>query len=171
VNSDLLPKEFRMRIDREGNWFCNDQPITNEKVYLYFIQHIVKNGTGKYEVKIKNEACALEVEDTPFVVKHAKIGMESDPRVIVFLNDRTTEVLSWEQVWLQGDSQVYCQVKNGEFEARFNRNSQFAFARLLQFDEQRKRYYFEQGGTSHYLSERGTGVKSETNLQSPDGRT
>jgi len=145
-------KDCQIRIDKEGNWFYNNLPITNQNVYLYFNQHIVKDNQGKYLLKIKNESCLLKVEDTPFIVKHVNILKGFPLKVKVLLNDKTTEVLPWDSLWVKGDKQIYCLVKSGKFEARFDRNSQFELGWCLQFDQQRKRYYLEAEGKNYYLS-------------------
>jgi hypothetical protein len=147
----MMKKEFRIRIDREGNWFYNNLPITNQNIYNYFNQHIGKDSEGNYLLKIKDQNVLLDVEDTPYVVKHINVIKELPLKIKVLLNDKTEEVLTWDRIWLKGDTQIYCLVKDGKFEARFNRNSQFELGNLLKFDEKNKRYYLERGGKKYYL--------------------
>ena len=146
-----MKKEFHIRIDREGNWFYNNLPITNQNIYQYFNQHIVKDNEGNYLLKIKDQSVLLDVEDTPYLVKHINIIEGSPLKIKVLLNDKTEEVLTWDKIWLKGDTQIYCLVKDGKFEARFNRNSQFELGSLLQFDEKNKRYYLEIESKKYYL--------------------
>ena len=146
-----MRKEFHIRIDREGNWFYNNLPITNQNIYQYFNQHIVKDNEGNYLLKIKDQSVLLDVEDTPYLVKHINIIEGSPLKIKVLLNDKTEEVLTWDKIWLKGDTQIYCLVKDGKFEARFNRNSQFELGSLLQFDEKNKRYYLEIESKKYYL--------------------
>ncbi|MFH0812922.1 MAG: hypothetical protein V2A69_08805 [Pseudomonadota bacterium] len=150
----MIIQDCHIRIDKEGNWFYNSQPITNENIYLYFNQHLVKDSEENCFLKIKDQVCLLEVEDTPYIIKHINIINELPPKIKVLLNDKTTEILPWDQVWIKGDRQIYCLVKNGQFKARFNRNSQFELGDALQFDPERERYYLEVGGKNYYLSVR-----------------
>ena len=146
-----MRKKFHIRIDREGNWFYNNLPITNQNIYQYFNQHIVKDNEGNYLLKIKDQSVLLDVEDTPYLVKHINIIEGLPLKIKVLLNDKTEEVLTWDKIWLKGDTQIYCLVKDGKFEARFNRNSQFELGSLLQFDEKNKRYYLEIESKKYYL--------------------
>ena len=146
-----MRKEFHIRIDREGNWFYNNLPITNQNIYQYFNQHIVKDNEGNYLLKIKDQSVLLDVEDTPYLVKHINIIEGLPLKIKVLLNDKTEEVLTWDKIWLKGDTQIYCLVKDGKFEARFNRNSQFELGNLLKFDEKNKRYYLEIESKKYYL--------------------
>ena len=145
-------RDCHIRIDREGNWFYNNSPITNQNIYLYFNQHIVKDKQGNYLLKIQNQNCSLDVEDTPYIVKHVNILKKLPLKIKVLLNNKTEEILPWSRVWLKGDSQVYCLVKNGQFEARFNRDSQFELVWQLQFDRQKEGYYLEVENKKYYLN-------------------
>ena len=139
-------------MDKEGNWFHNGSAVTNENIALYFARHIAENGDGSFVLRTEHQVWPVEVEDTPFVVKQLRNNKELQVSFNVLLNDKTTETIALDDIWLDGDSTVYCRVKNGRFSARFNSNSQFAFADMLGYDEQAKQYYLERGGTKYYLA-------------------
>jgi hypothetical protein len=85
-------------------------------------------------------------------VKYVSINDRLSEFLKVVLNDNTAETIDWGSLWLQGERHLYCLVKGGQFEARFNRNSQYELARLLEFDEQAQQYYCVTNGVRHYLA-------------------
>jgi hypothetical protein len=144
---------INIRIDREGNWFFNELPITNHNILRCLNRHITCNGGQRYLLRVGDETCPVEVEDTPFLVMHCHVLKIAPLAVRLLLNDRTEEVIPWEWIWLYEDCHLYCFVKGQRLKARFNRNSQFELARLLGFDEEKRRYYLEVEGLCHYLGE------------------
>jgi len=150
----MIDKECRIRIDKEGNWFYNQSPITNKNVCLYLSRQISKDEQGNYLLQTETQMLPLEVEDTPFLVKHCIIINDIPLKIKVFLNDKTTEILAWDQIWQKDESHIYCLIKDGAFTARFNRDSQFELGDRLQFDEQQRRYYVTVEGEKFYLAVR-----------------
>jgi len=150
----LVVRDCHIRIDREGNWFYNNSPITNKNVCLYFSRHIAKDNQGKYLLQTKNQLLPLEVEDTPFIIKHCIIINSIPPKFNVSLNDKTEETVAWDNIWLKDERHIYCLIKDGVFEARFNRDSQFELGDRLQFDQHRKSYYLTVKGKKFYLAVR-----------------
>jgi hypothetical protein len=148
----MVVRDCHIRIDREGNWFYNNSPITNKSVWLYFSRHITKDEQGQYLLQTKNQVLPLEVEDTLFVIKHCSIISSIPPKLNVLLNDKTEEIVAWESIWLQNEKDIYCLIKDGAFEARFNRDSQFELGDRLEFDQDSKRYYLIVQGEKFYLT-------------------
>ena len=150
----MVVRDCHIRIDREGNWFYNNSPITNKNVCLYFSRHIAKDKQGKYLLQTKNQLLPLEVEDTPFIIKHCIIINSIPPIINVSLDDKTEETVAWDTIWLKDERHIYCLVKDGAFEARFNRDSQFELGDRLQFDQHRKSYYLTVKDEKFYLAVR-----------------
>ncbi len=152
-------------IDREGSWFYNGSLITNENICLYFARHIARDVEGNFVLRTNKQVWPISVERTPFIVKHCSISNELEPKLNVLLNDLTTECIPWRMVWREGESQLYCLVKDGQFTARFNRNSQYELASLLEFDKETGEYYLGHGLGKHYLASREddrAGITSRT---------
>ena len=139
-------------MDKEGNWFYNGSAVTNENIALYFARHLDKDGKGGFILRTERQVWPIEVEDTPYIIKKIKTDNVLPGLYQVILNDGTSETVTWEDIRLVGESALYCRVKNGQFEARFNSNSQFALADLLGYDVQVKKFYREENGKRHYLS-------------------
>lgn len=148
----MVAKDFRMRIDKEGNWFYNQSPITNRSVCLYLSRHIAKDEQGRFLLQTPNQILPLEVEDTPFIVKHCIVINSMPPKAKVLLNDQTEEIIVWNRIWLGDERHIYCLVKDGAFEARFNRDSQFELGDRLEFDHNRKGYYLLLRDKKFYLA-------------------
>jgi len=144
--------DYNIRMDKEGNWFYNDEQIVNKNICLYFSQHIIKDQEGNYQLSVKGQTCNIDVEDTPYVVKYISILDGLNAKAEVLLNDLTTEIIHWNQIWVKNETHIYCLVKDGRFEARFNRNSQFEFGVLLHYDDKRRKYYLPQADKKYYLS-------------------
>ena len=139
-------------MDKEGNWFHNGAAVTNQNIALYFAQHVAKNHDGKFVLQTERQVWPIEVEDAPFVVRQFSNNNGLISSFKVLLNDRTSETIDWDDLWLEGESGLYCLVKDGRFHARFNSNSHFALADLLNYDESEGAYYLENNGEKHYLA-------------------
>lgn len=152
MEMNIPMRDCHIRIDREGNWSYNQSPITNKNVCLYLSRHITRDEQGNYLLQTANQVLPLDVEDTPFIVKHCIIINNIPLKVKVLLNDESEETVDWENLWVKDEQHFYCLVKGGGFEARFNRDSQFELGDRLQFDQQRKCYYLTVDGQKFFLT-------------------
>lgn len=131
-----------IRIDKEGNWYYQDLPIINKKIYLYLNQCLAQEPSGRYILSMNGENCYLEVEDTPFVIQEVRLPSDSGqlPSLVVKLNDGTEEILKADTLRVGHDNVLYCKVKEGLYEARLLRNAYYQLAE-----------FFEQDGQNYYL--------------------
>ena len=127
-----------IRIDKEGNWYYQDLPIINKKIYLYLNQCLSQEPSGRYILSTNGEKCYLEVEDTPFVIQEVYVSSDTSPTpsLVVKLNDGTEEPLQADTVRVGQENIVYCRVKEGAYEARLLRNAYYQLAEFLQQDGQ-----------------------------------
>jgi len=141
------------RIDKEGNWHHEGVEVTHEGVHLYLYSLLQRDEEGNYYLETEGQRWPVEVEDVPFVV----VGLtevtsdQGDKELIIRLNDGTEERLEIESLLIKHDNVPYCRVKQGRFEARFNRNSYFTLAHYLQYDPDTDSFYLEYGGKRHYI--------------------
>ena len=138
-------------IDKEGDWYYKGAPMIREDIVLFFNSHITKCPDGKYLLSINDEKCYIEVEDTPFVVK--RLSFKSDFKI--FLNDATQETLNLDTLWIGDGNVVYCRVKEGKFEARFNRPSYYELAKYAEYDNEGEAYFVSFNGSKYYLENKG----------------
>ena len=140
-----------IRIDKEGNWYYQDLPIINKKIYLYLNQSLALDPSGRYILSMDGEKCYLEVEDTPFVIQEVRLSSDSGQSspLVVKLNDGTEERLKADTLRVGHDNVLYCKVKEGLYEARLLRNAYYQLAEFLEQDGQN--YYLVIEGTKIHL--------------------
>lgn len=128
-------------IDKDGKWFYNGAEMINRGIVLEFYSHLTIDDSGMYIIKRGNEACYVEVEDTPFIV--TRVDFEdadgNTERVRLSLIDETQEDLSPETLRVGDDNVIYCQVKQGSFMARFSRAAYYQLASRIK--EEGDKYY------------------------------
>lgn len=140
-------KEAVIRIDKEGNWFYNGLPIINKKIYLFFNKHLETGTDGNYIIRVGDETCRLEVEDTPYVVNGLSlVKSEEDGRSCfkIRLNDETEENLDLNSLYINPNNIPYCKVKSGKFPARFLRAAYYQLAQYIEND--RDEFYLSLNG-------------------------
>lgn len=143
-----------IRIDKEGNWYHQGLPIINKKIYNHLNQCLSKDSSGRCILNMNGERCVLEVEDTPFVVKEVspKTIPGRSTTLLIKLNDETEEELNADTLKVGKEDVLYCEVKEGLYEARFLRPAYYQFAKFLQHDE--KGFYLLVEDKKTYLQKR-----------------
>jgi hypothetical protein len=118
---------------RDGNWYTDEERIDNPRIALLFSRSIARNPDGSYFLQIGDERAAITVEDTPYVVK----SVEGDAQAgfTVVLNDDSHEALDASSLEVGADNVLYCQVKNGRFQARFLRPAYYHLSECLGMDD------------------------------------
>jgi hypothetical protein len=142
-----------IRIDKEGNWYYQDLPIINRKIYLYLNQCLSQEPSGRYILSMNGENCYLEVEDTPFVIQEVVASPNPDhpTSLLLKLNDGTEETLKVETLRVGQNDVLYCKVKEARYKARLLRSAYYQLAQFLQQDE--KGYYLLVEETKTYLQQ------------------
>ncbi|MDY6856621.1 MAG: DUF1285 domain-containing protein [Thermodesulfobacteriota bacterium] len=146
---EILP--CHIRIDKEGKWYYKGAEIIRRDIYLLFNQYLIKDGKGRFLLKINNEKCYLEVEDTPFIVKRVDLGKA----FTIVLNDESEETLRLDTLWIGRHNVLYCKVKQNEFDARFNRPSYYDIAQYVTYNPLEDTYYIPFDGKKFYLKQEG----------------
>lgn len=147
-------KQGKIRIDKEGRWFFEDEEITHWRTYLLFNKHLKRDESGKLKVRIGEEECPVEAEDAPFVVKSLdfKFGPDGNLKAIfLILNDESREILAPETLFVGRDNVLYCLVRDKIFLARFTRNAYQLLFPYLQYDEKENRFFLIIDGQEYDL--------------------
>jgi hypothetical protein len=145
-------------IDKEGTWLYNGQPIVNKAIYLFFNQTLEYSPAGGYQVRVGAEVSPVAVEDTPFVVTDVVLVSGPEQKESFFniqLNDETEEPLDLESLSVGKDNVLYCEVKSGNFKARFLRHSYYRLTEHM-LQEGEDRFYIPLNGRKYYIVTRGT---------------
>ena len=107
----------RLRIDRDGGWFHEDEEVTHEGILASLQAALEVDATGHF-IQIGPVRVPVEVADAPFSV--VRLEPEGDGFTLT-LNDLTREPLDPGSLRLEAGEVPYCRVKGGRFDARFSR--------------------------------------------------
>jgi len=115
-----------IRFGRDGRWYADGEVIPNPKISRLFSQHVVRQPDGSYRIEIDWDKAAIEVEDTPYVVR--RVDRTEAGGFAVELNDESREPLDLGSLEISRENVLYCRVKNGEERARFLRPAYYQLA-------------------------------------------
>jgi hypothetical protein len=120
----------RLRIDRDGLWYHDDGEITHEGILATLREGLRRDADGHY-LQVGPVRVPVEVDDAPFVVLRAE---DEGDGLAVILNDGSREPLRPETLRLGPGEVPYATVKDGRFQARFNRAAAYQLLQRLAED-------------------------------------
>lgn len=123
----------RIRIDKEGTWYYENQEIVNPLVLLTFCNALQKDEEGRYRIVFQSEVCYVDVEDTPFVV--ASIRGDQETELLVLLNTGETHKLDPATLSVGEQNVMYCLLPDG-MKVRFSRAAYYLLALMMEEDEE-----------------------------------
>jgi len=121
----------RLRIDREGTWYHEDQEVTHEGIVASLWKGLQVDAGGHY-LQVGPARVPVAVEDAPFVV--VRVEPEAGG-VVATLGDLSREPLDVETLRLGESAVPYCRVKGGRFAARLSRAATYQLLRMMEPDE------------------------------------
>jgi hypothetical protein len=128
-----LPEGWKLpefRIDTEGDWYDEGVQITHPGVLANLRGNLRRDAEGYFiQTRVR---IPVRVDDAPFVV--ARVEGRDDGLWMV-LNDGTEERLELPTLRLGAGDIPYAGVKQGAFEARFNRAAAWQLLTLAEYDE------------------------------------
>lgn len=119
----------RLSIDVHGAWFYEENEIINPLVLKSFQEALEITPEGGYRITMHGECCAVEVEDTPFVI--STLRGDVDTGFTMFTNAGGEFPLDPKQLRLEGDNMLYTQLPSG-MPARFTRPAYYALALAME---------------------------------------
>lgn len=123
-------------LDDEGEWHHEGGGFENERLKALFHRSIRRTPGGTWVLDVPPFTYPIQVADTPYHVRSLRIeGEGPDERVVMRLSDDTEEVLAPGGLRHVEGRGFYCAVKDGAFQARFNRAATFALAPRLEGEE------------------------------------
>jgi hypothetical protein len=137
-------------VDKEGKWFHKGAEMVRREIIRFFCDRLELDHSGRYVIRLDEESCYIEVEDTPFVVQAVhfeEIGGRETLRIS--LNDDTREALRPESLYVGVENVLYCKVKEGRFVARFHRPAYYQLAEFVK--EVDGEFYLPLNGRSHLI--------------------
>ena len=122
-----IRQNSQIRLDREGRWFHQGQPVENIRVQRLFHRGVTLEGE-RARLTVGTQWCYVQhLEDTAFFVEKVRI---EPGRVVLQLMDETTEPLDPTTLRARGDEDVYCTLSGGR-PARFLRDALAGLAPLV----------------------------------------
>jgi len=109
----------RITFGRDGEWYADGERIDNRRIADLFSRSVRRRAEGGYELRIADERAAIEVEDTPFVVRG--VCWREGPAIEIELNDGSVEPLDPTSLRVGDGHVLYCACKEGRETARFTR--------------------------------------------------
>ncbi|MFP2925713.1 DUF1285 domain-containing protein [Pyxidicoccus sp. 3LG] len=119
-----------IRLDAALRWWHDDEPIQHPKIIELFNSSLVLDEAGRYQLRIGNDWCYVQVEDAAYEVR--TVDVTQDERVSVRLSDRTAEALDTTTLRVEPEGVLSCHVKQGRARARFSRDAQYQLGQLLE---------------------------------------
>lgn len=151
------PPPCMIYVDKEGAWFHNGAPIIRRELVLLFYQALHLDEQGRYIIKLKDQVCRLEVEDTPFVVLRTVFvpacGDGKTDRFVLHLIDNTKEDLDPDTLSIGHNHVLYCKIRGKNFTARFSRPGYYQLAQHIQKEPDTDRYFISLNHKKYYLNE------------------
>lgn len=118
----------RLRIDRDGGWFHEDEEVTHEGIVASLRDALQADAIGHF-LQIGPVRVPVEVEDAPFSV--VRLEPEGEGFALT-LNDLSRERLDPTTLRLGAADAPYCRVKGGRFDARFSRAAAWQLLQHMQ---------------------------------------
>lgn len=131
-------------VDKDGNWFHKGAPLVHRGLIGFFYQLLDTDPQGCYIIRLQNQICRLEVEDTPFVIVRTDfVSAERNmgrAAYMLRLIDGTQEELDPAGLFVGSENVLYCKVKEGRFKARFARCAYYQLAEYIRPDYEAGKY-------------------------------
>ncbi len=148
VDSDI-------KIDKEGIWYYRGAHMFRKEILCIFFENLNVDDCGKYFIKLNEEICYLDVEDTAFVI--TTVFKNQDPlteqeHLEVLLSDDRREELDLSTLAVGRDNVMYCRIKDGKFAARFTRKSYYQLAEFIEQDDTDKLFYVFLNNKKYYIT-------------------
>src|SRR5881296_1277245 len=119
-----------LRIDVDGDWYDEGIQVTHPGILANLRGNLKKDAEGYFiQTRVR---IPVRVDDAPFVV--TRIERRGDA-LRMSLNDGTDEALDPATLRLGARDIPYAAVKQGVFEARFNRAATWQLLTLAEYDE------------------------------------
>ena len=137
----------RLRIDRDGGWFHEDEEVTHEGI-LASLQAALQVDAAGHFIQIGPVRVPVEVADAPFSV--VRLEPDGDGFTLT-LNDLTREALDPGSLRIGAGEAPYCRVKGARFEARFSRAAAWQLLQHVEADASGAPVTIRVGGRAYEL--------------------
>jgi uncharacterized protein len=155
-----VERSFHLFIDKEGRIFYQGSEIEDPQFAFTIQRFLEKTPDGKYVAKFRGQNCDFDFEDVPYIVQDLALHKDETGRLrqvdLIFAGGYT-EILDPFTLHVAPSNVLYCQVRKGEFSARFTRKSYFHLAPFIHEDENHQ-YYVEISNRKFRIAEHASAV-------------
>lgn len=146
-----LPPCF-IYVDRDGRMWHKNAKMRHEGINKLLMENVHLDKLGNYTIRMGDQECYVEVEDTFFVITRFETvaAEDGEETFMVRLNDGGIETLDCGSLFVSLENVLYCTVKNGRFPARFLRKSYYQLAERV--EEEDGKFFLAQGGKRHPIT-------------------
>ncbi|MBP7765260.1 MAG: DUF1285 domain-containing protein [Syntrophaceae bacterium] len=149
--------ESDIKIDKEGLWYYRGAHMFRKDILCIFFNHLNIDESGRYFIRLNEEVCFLDVEDTVFVI--TAVSKTKDPsggseRLEILTSDDSREALDPASLSVGLDHVMYCRIKEGRFIARFTRKSYYQLAEFIEQDQPDGGFYVRLNEKKYYIHKR-----------------
>jgi len=151
-DGSTTPPPCLIYVDREGKWYHKGAEIIRIDMIRMFCENMTLDEKGRYIITWHGKPCLLDVEDTAYVVRSvtwSSQGEAESGKFMLELNDGSKELLKPETLRIKEGNIPYCQIRDGAFPARFNRQAYYQLAQhIVEIDG---RFYLPADGRRYPL--------------------
>jgi hypothetical protein len=142
-------------VDNEGDWYYQGNKIIREEILELFYDNLQLSPEGQFLIEWRQTRCALDVEDTPFVISRVdrcRTADTGEEKILLSLKHLSLqETLDPTGLHVGKDNVLYCRVLSGRFPARFSRPAYYQFAEWIEEDPATAAFYIEINNKRHVI--------------------
>jgi len=124
-------------VDTDGHLWHDGDEFDDPEMLRLFMEKMEQLPDGRFRVLCQGETCYLTPEDVPYVVQDLKIEKKT---IDLIFPGSYKEALDPTTLFVGKENVLYCKVRGGEFNARFNRKSYWELAKKIGHDSKKKSY-------------------------------
>ncbi|MBF0508898.1 MAG: DUF1285 domain-containing protein [Deltaproteobacteria bacterium] len=151
--ADPGSRTYKYRIDSDGLWFCEGNPVTDEHLLSTLSSSMFYRGEELF-LRCEGEVHQVIPDDAPLVVRSLGItenGTGEPAAVILILNDRRRMPLLPETLTISRANVLYCLSTPKKFRTRFSKQAYYHLTRYLKQDPETGDFFFLIHGRPHII--------------------
>ncbi len=121
-----------IRLDARGTWTHEGLSFENPRILDLFSRSVDRTEGGTWVLEVGRFTYPITVEDTGFFVE--RVDWSTSPPTL-HISDETTEELDVDTLEYRPGGRLYCEIKDGDFRARFKRSAYHSITDYLAEDD------------------------------------
>jgi hypothetical protein len=160
INLNIVERDYFYFLDKEGHLWHEGTEIIDPRFLFTIFRSLQKTPDGKFLAKCQSENCFIDTEDAPYIVQDIAFHKDSKgnlQQADLLFSGGFMEILDPKTLFVSNSNVLYCQVRKGEFLARFTRKAYFQLTPFLH-EERRDHYYLAMKGEHFPITEQAPSV-------------